>query len=188
MGAGRTRPCAGPAMVQIGTEGGFLPARWCSPTRPSATIWTSAASPGNMKEHTLLLAPAERADVVVDFSQVPDGAKLILYNDAPPPAPAGDTRLDYYTGDPDRTATGGAPRRSRATAPTPGRSCSSRFARGRARPHPTISPRCRTRPDRRYPPPSPPPRTRRWCRKPRTGRAYGTHLCATRTPISRTTA
>ena len=40
---------------------------------------------------------------------MPDGVKLILYNDAPAPAPAGDTRLDYYIGDPDRTATGGAP-------------------------------------------------------------------------------
>jgi hypothetical protein len=58
---------------------------------------------------TLYLAPGERADVVVDFSQVPRGSKLILYNDAPAPAPSGDSRLDYYTGDPDLTAIGGAP-------------------------------------------------------------------------------
>ena len=58
---------------------------------------------------TLYLAPGERADVVVDFSQVPKGSKLILYNDAPAPAPSGDSRVDYYTGDPDLTAIGGAP-------------------------------------------------------------------------------
>ena len=58
---------------------------------------------------TLYLAPGERADVVVDFSQVPNGSKLILYNDAPAPAPSGDSRVDYYTGDPDLTAIGGAP-------------------------------------------------------------------------------
>ena len=57
----------------------------------------------------LYLAPGERADVVVDFSQVPSGAKLILYNDAPAPAPNGDSRVDYYTGDVDQTAIGGAP-------------------------------------------------------------------------------
>ena len=47
----------------------------------------------------LYLAPGERADVIVDFSQVPAGSKLILYNDAPAPAPNGDSRVDYYTGD-----------------------------------------------------------------------------------------
>jgi FtsP/CotA-like multicopper oxidase with cupredoxin domain len=56
-----------------------------------------------------MMGPAERADVVVDFSQVPDGSKIILYNDAPAPVPAFDPRYDYYTGDPDQTDTGGAP-------------------------------------------------------------------------------
>ncbi len=63
----------------------------------------------NVSNKTLFLGPAERADVIVDFSQVPDGSKLILYNDAPAPVPAFDPRYDYYTGDPDQTATGGAP-------------------------------------------------------------------------------
>ena len=54
---------------------------------------------GNINEKALLLAPAERADVVVDFSQFA-GKTLILYNDAPAPVPAADPRLDYYTGDP----------------------------------------------------------------------------------------
>ena len=34
---------------------------------------------------------------------------LILYNDAPTPAPAFDSRLDYFTGDGDQTPIGGAP-------------------------------------------------------------------------------
>ncbi len=52
--------------------------------------------------------PAERADVIVDFSAFA-GQTLILYNDAPAPFPAFDPRYDYYTGDPDFTGTGGAP-------------------------------------------------------------------------------
>ena len=54
---------------------------------------------------TLMLGPAERADVIIDFSQVPakQGYQLILYNDAPAPVPAFDPRIDYYTGDPDQT-------------------------------------------------------------------------------------
>ena len=56
----------------------------------------------------LYLGPGERADVIVDFSAVPAGSKLLLYNDAPAPAPGGDSRVDYYTGDRDQTAIGGA--------------------------------------------------------------------------------
>ena len=47
--------------------------------------------------------------MVVDFSQVPSGPKLILYNDAPAPAPSGDSRVDYFTGNTDMTVIGGAP-------------------------------------------------------------------------------
>jgi spore coat protein A len=68
----------GPAMTQIGTEGGFLPA------------------PVPMQ--SILLAPAERADVIVDFSDVAVGAKLILYSDAPAPFPMGDDSTDYFAG------------------------------------------------------------------------------------------
>jgi spore coat protein A len=57
----------------------------------------------------LLLAPAERADVVIDFNGVPAGASFILYSDAPGPFPGGDPRNDYFTGNPDQTAVGGAP-------------------------------------------------------------------------------
>jgi spore coat protein A len=47
--------------------------------------------------------------VIIDFSHVPVGAKLILYNDAPAPFPEGDPRNDYFTHDSDQTPFGGAP-------------------------------------------------------------------------------
>jgi len=97
----------GPSMIQIGTEGGFL---------PTPVIWDNTPigyerNPknivvGNVSQHNLLLGPAERADVIIDFSQFA-GKTIILYNDAPAAVPAGDTRLDYYTGDMEQTATGG---------------------------------------------------------------------------------
>jgi hypothetical protein len=62
---------------------------------------------GNVDQHSLLLAPAERADVIVDFSQFA-GQTLILYNDAPAAFPARDPRYDYYTGNGDYRDTGGA--------------------------------------------------------------------------------
>jgi FtsP/CotA-like multicopper oxidase with cupredoxin domain len=100
---------AGPAWVQIGTEGGLLPAPVVIPPTPvnyeqnprSITI-------GSVAMHGLWLGPAERADVIVDFSKF-TGKTLILYNDAPAPAPALDSRLDYFTGDGDQTPLGGAP-------------------------------------------------------------------------------
>ena len=49
----------------------------------------------------LLLAPAERADLIVDFRDVPAGSTLILYNDAPAPFPMGDRGNDYYPGNPE---------------------------------------------------------------------------------------
>jgi FtsP/CotA-like multicopper oxidase with cupredoxin domain len=63
---------------------------------------------GSVAVHGLWLGPAERADVIVDFSKFA-GQTLILYNDAPTPAPANDSRLDYFTGDGDQTPIGGAP-------------------------------------------------------------------------------
>ncbi len=101
---------AGPSIIQIGNEGGFLPAAVPIASQPvnyeyNRRVITSL----NVKDHALLVGPAERADIVVDFSKVPDGAVLILYNDAPAPDPGFDSRLDYYTGDPDQSASGGAP-------------------------------------------------------------------------------
>lgn len=99
----------GPDWIQIGTEGGFLPAPVVIPSQP--ITWNLTATNfnfGNVDQHSLLLGTAERADVVVDFSQYA-GKTLILYNDAPAAFPAADARYDYYTGNPDLTAEGGAP-------------------------------------------------------------------------------
>jgi FtsP/CotA-like multicopper oxidase with cupredoxin domain len=104
----------GPSWYQIGNEGGFLAQVQVVPPQPidfdynrrSVTIM-------DMTSRSLFLLPAVRADVVVDLSSYKDGDTLIVYNDAPAPAPLYDTRNDYYTDDPDQTAIGGAP----ATAP-----------------------------------------------------------------------
>jgi FtsP/CotA-like multicopper oxidase with cupredoxin domain len=92
---------AGPDWIQIGTEGGFLPAPVVVPAQP--TTWITDPTRfdfGNVDKHSLLLAPAERADVIVDFSQY-RGKTLILYNDAPAAFPARQASMDYYTGNPD---------------------------------------------------------------------------------------
>ena len=100
----------GPPIIQIGTEGGFLPAPVVIPSTPVNYNYNRRDIVVlNISTHGLMLGPAERADVIVDFSGVPAGSKLILYNDAPAPVPAFDPRYDYYTGAPDQTATGGAP-------------------------------------------------------------------------------
>jgi len=99
----------GPSFIQIGTEGGFLPAPVVVPNQP--VTWVSDPTRfdfGNVDKHALLIGAAERVDVIVDFSQYA-GKTLILYNDAPAAFPAGITTYDYYTGDPDLTDTGGAP-------------------------------------------------------------------------------
>jgi len=99
----------GPSWIRIGTEGGFLPAPVVLPVQP--ITWVNDPTRfdfGNADKHSLLLAAAERADVLVDFSQYANKT-LILYNDAPAAFPAGVSQYDYYTGSPDRTSTGGAP-------------------------------------------------------------------------------
>jgi FtsP/CotA-like multicopper oxidase with cupredoxin domain len=98
----------GPAMIQIGTEGGVLPG-------PALLLNTPVGYEQNKRnivvlnvaEKTLMMAPAERADVVVDFTNFA-GKTVILYNDSPAPVPAGDPRNDLYTGNPDMSATAGA--------------------------------------------------------------------------------
>lgn len=101
---------AGPKMIQIGNEGGFLPAPVVLDNQPVGFEYNRRDFTAlNIIYKTLLLGPAERADVIVDFSDVPAGSKLILYNDAPAPVPAFDPRYDYYTGNPDYTSSGGAP-------------------------------------------------------------------------------
>jgi FtsP/CotA-like multicopper oxidase with cupredoxin domain len=101
---------AGPDWIQIGTECGLLPEVAVLPNQPINYVYNRRDIAAlNVSEHSLLLGPGERADVIVDFSSAPPGSKIILYNDCPAPMPTFDTRYDYYTGDPDRTAAGGAP-------------------------------------------------------------------------------
>lgn len=99
---------AGPQFIQIGSEGGFLPGVAVIPNQPVNYDYDKmSATYGNVKETALFLGPAERADVIVDFSQFA-GKNVILYNDAPAPVPANAARYDYYAGNPDQTMMGGA--------------------------------------------------------------------------------
>jgi spore coat protein A, manganese oxidase len=94
----------GPEMYQFGTEGGFLPAVVTHnnttpiPFDPLDPTGNTALPDGPFN---LLLGPAERAEILIDFSSIADGTSFILYNDAPGPFPGGDPRNDYFTGDPD---------------------------------------------------------------------------------------
>ncbi len=102
---------AGPDWVQIASEGGLLPAPAVIDGQQPTTWITDPTrfDVGNVDQHSLLIAPAERADVLVDFSKFA-GKTLILYNDAPAAFPARVPGYDYYTGAPDLSPVG---------APTP---------------------------------------------------------------------
>ena len=69
---------------QLGNEGGFLPAP--------------------VEQSELLLGPAERADVVVDFTGVSAGSEIVLQNVAPDePFGGGRPGVDFDPADPDTT-------------------------------------------------------------------------------------
>lgn len=68
----------GMTFIQIGSDGGFLP-------KP-------------VELTSLLIAPGERADILVDFSQVPPGTKIRLLNDANAPFPTGESPDPYTVG------------------------------------------------------------------------------------------
>ena len=75
----------------IGTEGGFLDGS----VVPQGVVYDSTASaPG------VVLAPGERADILVDFSAVPPGSRLILHNEASVPFPGGTPLADFHPGEP----------------------------------------------------------------------------------------
>lgn len=97
----------GPDWIQIASEGGFLPAPAVIDGQQPTTWITDPTrfDVGNVDQHSLLLAPAERADVLVDFSKFA-GETLILYNDAPAAFPARVPSYDYYTGAPDLSPVG----------------------------------------------------------------------------------
>ena len=81
----------GPDFEVIGTEGGFLP-------RP-VNVPSNQPFDSETLRGSLITAPAERWDLLVDFSKF-NGKNVILYNDAPAPFPMGDPRNDYYPGAP----------------------------------------------------------------------------------------
>ncbi len=108
----------GPNMIQIANEGGFLRSPVVIPNRPIGYDYNRRNIVVlNSIYRSLFLAPAERADVIVDFSAVPPGSTLILYNDAPAPNPAFDPRYDFFTGSIDYTTSGGAPSPTRGYGP-----------------------------------------------------------------------
>lgn len=80
-----TRPAsAALPFWQIGTEGGFLEA--------------------SVQQDHLLIAPAERVDVVLDFTGLPQGTKLYLINEGPDaPFGGGIPNTDFPAADPNTT-------------------------------------------------------------------------------------
>jgi spore coat protein A len=76
------------AVLQIGTEGGFLP-------KPALIPTNVPFNPLNPLKSSLVVASAERPDIIIDFSRHPNQS-VILYNDAPAPFPVGDPRNDYF--------------------------------------------------------------------------------------------
>ena len=97
----------GPSFIQIGNEGGFLPTPVVIPNQPIGFERNPKNIViGNVAEHGLLMAPAERADVLIDFSKYA-GMTVILYNDAPAGFPAADSRVDYFTNNANQIDGGG---------------------------------------------------------------------------------
>jgi FtsP/CotA-like multicopper oxidase with cupredoxin domain len=102
---------AGPKIVQVGNETGWLPNARHIAAAPALYAASQTAGDGsslnNVSSHALQMTPAERNDVIIDFSQYA-GKTLILYNDAPAPFPGFDDRYDYFTGNADLSGAGGA--------------------------------------------------------------------------------
>ncbi len=100
----------GPTIYQVANESGWLPkVAVYEPTpinyiQDKGRITVLNVDLGNSG---LLIAPAERADVVIDFSAYA-GKTLLVYNDSGAPVPAGDPRNDLFTGVGDQTGQGGA--------------------------------------------------------------------------------
>lgn len=81
-------PGAAASVLQIGTEGGFLP-------KPARIPTNLPFNPMLPLKSSLVVAPAERPDVIIDFSAYA-GKSIILYNDAPAPFPMGAPVNDYF--------------------------------------------------------------------------------------------
>ena len=76
------------AVLQIGTEGGFL-------AHPALIPTNVPFNPLNPLKSSLVVAPAERPDIIIDFSRHKNQS-IILYNDAPAPFPGGVPVNDYF--------------------------------------------------------------------------------------------
>jgi spore coat protein A len=83
-------PGTSASVLQIGTEGGFLP----TPARIPTNVPFNPLLP---LKSSLVVAPAERPDILIDFS-AHAGKSIILYNDAPAPFPVGVPVNDYFPG------------------------------------------------------------------------------------------
>ena len=81
-------PGTAASVLQIGTEGGFLP----FPARIPTNLPFNPLLP---LKSSLIVAPAERPDLLIDFSAYA-GKSIILYNDAPAPFPMGVPVNDYF--------------------------------------------------------------------------------------------
>jgi len=85
----------GPAMTLIGNEAGFLDGTLA----PKGVVYNNTAA------MPLVLAPAERADIIIDFAPLANAAGkgkgvlcYILHNDAPVPFPGGTPLADFFPG------------------------------------------------------------------------------------------
>ena len=100
----------GPDIIYLGTEGGFLPKPVLLTGQPITFVTDPTAfNVGNVADFNLFMGPAERADILIDFTGMASvgNGEFIFYNDAPAAVPAFDPRFDYITGAPDLSANGG---------------------------------------------------------------------------------
>ncbi len=91
------RNTKGPDFLVIGTEGGFLAYPVQVPSNQPLNFLDSPFDQNvdvNNPGGSLLTAPAERWDVIIDFKGC-NGRNYILTNDAPAPFPSGDAVNDY---------------------------------------------------------------------------------------------
>ena len=99
---------SGPSWYLIGNEGGLLAQVSERIPQPIDYNYIRQIIPlAGVTSHSLLMLPAMRADVVVDFTGLSVGDVLILYNDAPAPMPGFWPLNDYYTDCPDQRPWGG---------------------------------------------------------------------------------
>jgi spore coat protein A, manganese oxidase len=78
------------------------------PAKPALSFWLIGSEggflPKPVKSETLLIAPAERVDVILDFTQLSIGTELYLINEAPDsPYHGGVPFADFLPADPDAT-------------------------------------------------------------------------------------